>query len=752
MTDKMLSGSGIKIISLPVEGMTCASCVARVEKAIKKVEGVKDVSVNLATEKATFEIDPAKTNYLDIVAKIKDAGYNVDTSSLDKKNEPASSNNNKSDFDSELQKDFIFATVLTVPILLLNMGMMFDFFQNLIPFSADYFNKFLLILTTPVVFISGKRFYKIFWNNLKHFSADMNSLVAVGTGAAFTYSLIVTLFPSFILLQGQTPHVYFDTTAVIISLILMGRWLESRAKQKTNSSIKKLMELKPKTATVIRNGVQVEIKLEELILGDVVVVKPGGKISADGLVRKGNSVIDESMITGESIPVEKSIGAKVIGGTINKSGYIEFEITAIGENSVLGQIIRMVEEAQGSKAPIQNLADKIASIFVPVVIVVAVLTFFVWLIVGSGDYTFSHALINFVAVLIIACPCALGLATPTAIMVSTGKGAQLGILIKNGESLERAHKISTIIFDKTGTITEGKPTVSEIISFGSNEDELIGIAASAEQKSEHPIAAAVVEYAKLKNIKTIELDNFENLPGEGIFSQINGNEVLAGNLKLMEKYSVNLLEYSAEIEELVSSGKTLVFTAVNKKLKLIISIEDPIKESSVTAIAHLKKMGIKTVMLTGDNYSTAKIIAEKSGVDLFEADLMPVDKVNAIKKYQKENEVVAMVGDGINDAPALAQSDVGIAIGSGTDVAIETGSIVLMGSDLNGVVNAIKLSRNTIKTIKQNLFWAFIYNTLGIPLAALGMLNPMIGAFAMSLSSVSVISNSLRLKNFKADK
>ena len=750
MSSNLLIENAGKIITLPVEGMTCASCVARVEKAIKKVDGVGKVSVNLATEKATFEIDPSKINYRDIVEKIESAGYKVDVSSLEqKKGNALPENKDKTDFETVLQREFIFAVILTIPILILNMGMMWETFHNIVPLSMDYINKILLILTTPVVFIPGKRFYKIFWANLKHFSADMNSLVAVGTGAAFIYSLTVTLFPATILIHGELPHVYFDTTAVIITLILMGRWLESRAKQKTNSSIKKLMELKPKTALVIRNGIETEIKLEDLIIGDRVIVKPGSKIPADGIIKKGNSVIEESMITGESIPVEKSNNDKVIGGTINKSGYLEFLITAVGENSVLGQIIKMVEEAQGSKAPIQNLADKVAAVFVPVVIVIAILTFIIWLIIGNGENIFSHALINFVAVLIIACPCALGLATPTAIMVGTGKGAQLGILIKNGESLERAHKISTVIFDKTGTITEGRPKVTDIITFNSVEESLLQFTASVEKKSEHPVASAVVDYAAAKNIKLIEPDSFESIAGKGIISLINGSEIIAGNLNMMNEKDIDLSQYTSEIEKLHATGKTLIFTAIDKKLKGIFLIEDPIKKTSAVAIADLKKMGIKTIMLTGDNKATAEVIAKKAGVDSYEAEIMPEDKAKVVTKYQNKNEVVAMVGDGINDAPALAQSDVGIAIGSGTDIAIETGSIVLISGDLNGVVDAIKLSQKTIKTIKQNLFWAFIYNTIGIPLAAIGLLNPMFAALAMSLSSVSVISNSLRLRSYK---
>jgi P-type Cu+ transporter len=743
----------VRKLSLPVEGMTCASCVSRVEKAIGKVDGVQNVAVNLATEKATFEIDESKVDVKDIARMVEDAGYKIDlndakkdkTSQVDK----TEIESEKKEYDIQLQKEFIFALILTVPIFILSIGNMWEGFSSLIPISSEYLNKILLILTTLVVFISGKRFYRIFWNNLKHFTADMNSLVAVGTGASYIYSILVTLFPDLILVNGAVPHVYFDTTAVIITLILMGRWMESRAKAKTNTAIKKLMALKPKTATVKRNGEEVIVSIDELIINDIVVVKPGGKIPADGKIVSGSSAVDESMITGESIPVEKSSGSKVIGGTINKSGSFDFEISALGENSVLGQIIKMVEEAQGSKAPIQNLADKVAAVFVPAVVGIAVITFVIWLFTGTGDSVFSTALINFVAVLIIACPCALGLATPTAIMVGTGKGAQFGILIKNGESLELAHQISTIIFDKTGTITQGQPEVAEVVTDGISEEDLMEYAYSLESRSEHPLAEAVTKYAKSGNIQQLECKYFENFPGKGVSGIVNDNKVMAGNFKYVSENPGIADDLSEDINRLNGSGKSIICVAVNNKLKGLIAIEDPIKPTSIEAISELKSMGMRTVMITGDNKTTAEIIAKKSGVDSFDAEVMPNDKARIVEKYQKEKKVIAMVGDGINDAPALAQSDVGIAIGSGTDVAIEAGSIVLMNDDLRGVVSAIRLSGKTIKTIKQNLFWAFIYNTIGIPLAAFGILNPMFAALAMSFSSVSVVSNSLRLKNFK---
>lgn len=750
-----MNNSDIKIkrLNLPVEGMTCASCVARVEKAISKVEGVKNVSVNFATEKASFEIDPEKVNMAKIMEAVEEAGYKISVSDIagteDKTGiEIPVKDGNISEFEKQLKKDFIFSVVLTIPIFLLSMGAMWESLFNILPFSVGQLNKILLILTTPVMFISGKRFYRIFWNNLKHLAADMNSLVAVGTGAAYLFSLVVALFPELVIKPGEMPHVYFDTAAMIITLILMGRWFETKAKSRTNTAIKKLMGLKSKTAIIKKNGSEIEVKLEELKIGDIVIIKPGGKIPADGEIISGSTVIDESMITGESIPVEKTTGAKIVGGTINKTGSFEFRIAAIGDNSVLGQIIKMVEDAQGSKAPIQNLADKVASIFVPVVIAIAIITFILWMFLGTGP-VFNTALINFVAVLIIACPCALGLATPTALMVGTGKGAQSGVLIKNGTALELAHKITTVIFDKTGTLTEGKPKVTDIYTNNISENDLLKFAASAEKKSEHPLAESILKAAQNKKIELVETESFNSVTGLGVTAIIEGNSIAIGNRKLMEEYSTNLSIGKNKFEEFSNSGKSVIYVNINGELKGAFAIEDPVKNNSAEVISELKRMNIKTVMITGDNESTAAKIAEKTGVDYYEAEVLPNEKTEAVKKYQSKNEIVAMVGDGINDAPALAQSDVGIAIGSGTDIAMETGSIVLMSGDLYGVLSAIKLSKRTLATIKQNLFWAFIYNTIGIPLAALGLLNPMFAALAMSLSSVSVVSNSLRLKNFK---
>lgn len=745
-----INTSKIKLerISAPVEGMTCAGCVARVEKAISKIEGIKNVSVNLATEKASFEIDPNQASISQVKKAVEDAGYKIDFSLLNKKTSTGKIQEGfKSDFDRELKRDFILAISLTIPIFILSMGMMWTEVRNFIPLPQDSINKILLILTTPVVFISGRRFFKIFWKNLLHFTADMNSLVAIGTGAAFIYSSLLTLFPEIFTVHSENQHVYFETTAVIITLILMGRWLESTAKSKTSSAIKKLTELRPETVLVKKNNSVVEISLDDLTIGDIVIIKPGGKIPADGNITFGYSAVDESMITGESIPVEKKIGSKVIGGTINKTGSFEFEVTAIGDTSVLGQVIKMVEDAQGSKAPIQKLADKIASVFVPVIILISIATFIGWLLFGSSN--FSTALINFVAVLIIACPCALGLATPTAIIVGTGKGAQKGILIKNAESLELAHKINTIIFDKTGTLTTGKLKVSSLYTNLPDKNEFIKLTTSLEQNSEHPIAHAIVNYASSVKVDSSKAEEFKSLTGFGLKGRVEGKEILIGNKSLMETESINTEPFDEIINENSTDGKTFVFVAINNKLSGLITVEDEIKNNAAKVITELRNMNLKTVLLTGDDKKNAAAIAKKLGFDEFQAEVLPSDKLKVISEYQEKNQIVAMVGDGINDAPALAQSDIGIAMGTGTDIAIESGDIILMSGDLQGVINALRLSRLTISTIRQNLFWAFIYNIIGVPLAAFGLLNPMIAALAMSFSSVSVVSNSLRLKSKK---
>lgn len=733
----------MKQFSFPVEGMTCASCVARVEKIISKVDGVEKVSVNLAKENVTFS---AEENVdLNFIASLVDEyGYKL---LVKQKENPAITDNQNPNEESDLfyyslKKDFLLALILTLPVFAITMLMDFDFFHHNWPLSSDYTNKLMLILTTPIIFISGKRFFESFAKNIRHFSFEMNSLVAIGTAAAYGYSLLATLFPAEFSINNKVPHVYFETSGVIITLILMGKLLEHKAKRKTNDAVKKLIALQPSTARIIKNGNEVEVLLNELKINDIVIIRPGEKIPADGEIVIGASSINESMITGESIPVEKEIGSKVIGGTININGTFNFCVSQVGDQTILAQIIRFVENAQATKPPIQKLVDKVAAVFVPVVIVIAAATFFVWLFLGSEN-NFVTALINFVSVLIVACPCALGLATPTAIIVGTGLGATKGILIRDGESLESAQKISTIVFDKTGTLTEGKPFVTNVVSIEIDEDELIKYSASLENKSEHPIARAITDFAKQKNLQLIESSSFNSVTGFGITGVINNKFIVIGNKKFLEANSIDVSKYNS------LSSTTQIFTAVDSELKGIFTIEDKLKNSSVEAVNSLSSMKIKSIMLTGDNKATAEKIARQVGLTNFYAEVLPQEKANIIKQLQGENEFVAMVGDGINDAPALAQANIGIAIGSGTDIAIETAQITLVKGDLRNVAHAIKLSKQTLKTIKQNLFWAFIYNIILIPLAALGKLNPMIAALAMSLSSVSVVTNSLRLKRTK---
>ncbi len=741
----------VKTITLPVEGMTCASCVARVEKTLKKVEGVGDVNVNLATEKVTLDFDESKVRFEDLSAAVEDAGYKLVVPSAAEGQKVISITDGDSPQEKNyrsLRSSFILSLVLAVPIMTLNMIGMTGWFMRISPFSMDELNKLLFVATTIVMFVPGKRFFTAAWKLAKKFTSDMNTLVAVGTGAAYLYSSIAVLFPHWLNITDPSEHIYFDTAAVIITLILMGRLLEAGAKSKTTSAIKKLMGLQPKTARVIRNNNESDIQISDVRINDIVIVRPGEKIPVDGKIISGTTYVDESMITGESIPVQKGKGNKVIGGTINKNGTINFTATAVGQDTMIAQIVKMVEEAQGSKAPIQSLVDKIASVFVPVVISIAVLTFLTWyFIVGIP---FSAALMNFIAVMIIACPCALGLATPTAIMVGTGLGASNGILIKNAESLERAHRIDTVVLDKTGTITKGKPEVTDIVPLnGLTPDALIAIAASAEKRSEHPLSEAVINYANEKKIRIIDPEVFNSVTGMGITALVENQAVTAGNAALMKEYAIGLDSVSASADKIASEGKTVIYIGVNGKLSGIIGIADTIQDTSVDAIAGLKKRNIDVIMITGDNSNSAAAIAKLAGIDKVLSEVLPDRKASEVKKLQGDKKIIAMVGDGINDSPALAQADVGIAIGTGTDIAIETADITLISSDLRGISKAIVLSRKTIKTIKQNLFWAFIYNIIGIPIAALGLLNPMFAAAAMALSSVSVVSNSLRLRKAK---
>lgn len=747
-----MSESKITALTLPVEGMTCASCVLRVEKALKRIDGVDQANVNLATEKVSLSFDTEKTDVNALSAAVEDAGYKLilppDKNRLQEQSE-SSAESHQEQAAGQLKREFLFSLVLSLPIMLAGMLSMTQWFVQWLPISMEELNRLMLVAATLVMFVSGKRFFKSAWQVAQHFSADMNTLVAAGTGVAYVYSLIVVLFPRLLGHEGTMGGVYFDTATTIITLILLGRFLEARAKMRASDAIKKLMALQPTTAHVIHNGTELEVPLANVTTGDILRVRPGERIPVDGIITEGYTTIDESMVTGESLPVEKSVGQKVVGGTINRNGSIDFRTTAVGSNTVIAQIIRLVEEAQGSKAPIQKLADRIASVFVPIVIGVAIVTFLLWYFVGAIGFTAS--MINSIAVLIIACPCALGLATPTAIIVGTGRGASIGVLIKNAESLERALKVRTIVFDKTGTITEGKLSVTEFaVIDGSNEAELISLAASVEEKSEHPLGRAIVEYGRKSDPQAAgAIESFQNHEGRGVTGAVGGTMVAAGNLALMNELSIGVEKAEGFVKKFEAEGKTAVYIAIDGTLSGVVAVSDTIKPNAKETIAKLKQMGINSVLLTGDNEVVARNIAAQAGIDHVEAGALPHDKASRVKKIQAGGTVTAMVGDGVNDAPALAQADVGIAMGSGTDVAIESADITLMKNDLHGIVEAIHLSRRTVRTIRQNLFWAFIYNMIGIPLAALGMLNPAIAAGAMAFSSVSVVSNSLRLKRGK---
>lgn len=741
-----------KQILLPIAGMTCASCAKSVERAIAAIEGVADVSVNIATEKARVIYDPSKTRISEIKNAVDQAGYKA--LELETVNEADSDKIDKDKARNNLWVRFLVAVIFTAPLFYISMGHMVGLpVPDIINPDLNPLNFALaqLILVIPSM-ISGYRFYTVGFSRLFKREPNMDSLIAVGTGAAFLYSMYSIVQ----IINGNPDHahnLYFESVGVIITLILLGKYLETVSKGKTSDAIKKLMGLAPKTAIVIHDGVEMTIPIEEVEIGDIILVRPGEKIPVDGEVIEGRTSIDESMLTGESIPVEKNPGSRVVGATINKNGTIKFKATKIGKDTVLAQIIKLVEEAQETKAPIAKLADVISGYFVPIVMAIALIAGIAWYISGQ---TMIFSLTIFVSVLVIACPCALGLATPTAIMVGTGKGAEHGILIKGGDALETTHKIQTIVFDKTGTITEGKPVVTDIITSGElSEEELLRISASAERGSEHPLGEAIINEARNKQLDLLNADEFEAIPGQGIEVVLQGKRTLLGNKRLMDNKNIEI-SLQNESDRLALEGKTPMYIAIEGELAGIIAVADVIKPSSKRAIDALNEMGIDVVMITGDNKSTAQAIASQAGIDRVLAEVLPQDKAEQIKKLQAENKKVAMVGDGINDAPALAQADIGIAIGSGADVAMESADIVLMRNDLLDVPAAIQLSKHTIRIIKQNLFWAFAYNSLGIPIAAgllhiFGgpLLNPMIAAAAMAFSSVSVVTNALRLKRFK---
>lgn len=728
-----------------IKGMHCASCSMVIENSLKKVEGISKAVVNIATEKATITYDKTKVTDEKIFSAVSNVGYEALVDDAEKKDNEVKYKN----------KDLLDLRTKVIISLSLGALILWGSFPGLVNTSPLILRNFWiqLILATPVQFWAGFTFYSAAIRAIKNRIANMDTLVVLGTTVAFLYSVFVTIFPQIVVKIGINPMPYFDTTAIIIGLILLGRYFEAKAKTRTSEAIKKLIGLQAKTARVLRENKEIDIPIEEVLIGDIIRVRPGEKIPVDGIVVEGESSVDESMVTGESMPMDKKIDDFVFGSTINKTGTFTFKATKIGKDTMLSQIIKLVEEAQGSKAPVQRLADLVSSYFVPVVIMLAIFTFAIWYIFGPNP-SLLFAILNTVAVLIIACPCAMGLATPTAVMVGTGKGAEHGILIKDAESLEIAHKINTIIFDKTGTLTKGKPEVTDIITFDSlNEDELLKLAGSIEKDSEHSLAEAIIKAAKIKKLTLTKVEKFQAIPGYGVMGIINDRKIILGNRKLMEKESIDISPQIDEINKMEIDGKTVMMVASQNKLIGLIAVADIIKESAKEGLIALQKLGIEIAMITGDNTRTANAIGRELGITRIFAEILPDQKESQIKKIQAEGKIVAMVGDGINDAPALAASDIGIAMGSGTDVAIEAANITLINKDLRSVAMAIILSKKTMKTIRLNLFWAFGYNIILIPVA-MGvlypvfhiLLNPIFASVAMATSSISVVGNSLLLK------
>ncbi|OPY80620.1 MAG: Copper-transporting P-type ATPase [Syntrophus sp. PtaU1.Bin005] len=742
------AAGGLEKTTISVGGMTCAACVRRVENALKKVEGVKDVSVNLATARATVLHEPVWQGVTGLKETVIDQGYEFLGIIDELQEDPIAAARIREIKDLKLR--FSVGAVLSVIIFMGSMQHWFPFLHGIPPRPLQ---MILFILTAPVVFWVGSRFFTGALKAARQKTSDMNTLVAIGALSAYIYSALATFFPRFFAEAGLMPHVYYDGAAMIVTLILLGRLLEAGARGRTSQAIRRLVGLKPRTARVIRDDQEMDIPVEEVLKGDLLVVRPGEKIPTDGIVRSGSSAVDESMLTGESVPANKEPGSEVFGATLNRSGSFTFEATKIGAETALSQIIRLVEEAQGSKAPIQRLADRVAAVFVPVVIAIALLTFIVWFFFVP-EPVFSRALLNFVSVLVIACPCALGLATPTAVMVGTGLGAEHGILIKGGESLEKAYRLTSVVFDKTGTLTRGEPEVTDILAAeGTVPERVLQTAISLESRSEHPLAQAIVVRGRSEGLAPLAVEHFEALSGLGTRALIGGKSCLLGNLRLMLQERMDLQGLDRRVADLAGQGKTCVLVAEEGRVTGLIALSDVPRESAKEAVAELKASGLRVAMITGDNLNTASAIGRQLGIDQILAEVMPGDKAREIRRLQQEGQIVAMVGDGINDAPALTSADIGIAIGAGTDVAIEASDITLMTGDLRAVPRAIRLSLETMKVIRQNLFWAFIYNIIGIPIAA-GvlypfsgiLLNPEFAAAAMALSSVSVVSNSLRLR------